>query len=195
MLPFTTFLSFVSQNPIVSMVRMALLIFTLIPLAGCTNDGAEGPITSSASTATDTTAGFESEHTSNASAADSESDGEADPKIDMVATSTGVTARLAWDPPADFNVASYKIYYGKRLPEKSGSEESGPEELVSEAPRPEEPESSVCSSGESQASKVPRATITGLEPDTEYVFAIRAFNETESFCSNEITAVTPPIQS
>jgi hypothetical protein len=54
-----------------------------------------------------------------------------------------------------------------------------------------------CSDGESQTVQAPSATITGLEPNTPYFFAIRAFNEneSESLCSNEITAVTPPAQS
>ncbi|MDF0651051.1 MAG: fibronectin type III domain-containing protein [Nitrospira sp.] len=111
------------------------------------------------------------------------------------------------------NVAGYNIYYRKQPSaepsseesgsEESGSEESGSEESGSEKSSSEEPaseesgleEPSSCSSGESQAVEAPAATITGLEPNTRYAFAIRAFNESESLCSNEITAVTPPAES
>jgi hypothetical protein len=95
------------------------------------------------------------------------------------------------------NVAGYNVYYRKQ-----------PAELSSEKPRSEEPasdtleesgseEPSSCASGESQAVEAPAAAITGLEPKTRYLFAIRAFNknESESLCSNEIMAVTPSVQS
>ena len=111
----------------------------------------------------------------------------------MTQTPTGVTAHLTWDPPPDFEVAGYYIYYGKRSPEEPHSEESSSQETSSEESNSEELTS--CSRGERQAVEAPPATITGLEPNTQYLFAISAFNESESLCSNEITAVTPSAQS
>jgi hypothetical protein len=91
------------------------------------------------------------------------------------------------------NAAGYNVYYRKQpLPEPS-SEDSSSEVPVSEEDGLEEPSS--CSSGESQAVAAPAATITGLEPNTKYLFAIRAFNDSESLCSNEITAETPAAES
>jgi hypothetical protein len=37
----------------------------------------------------------------------------------------------------------------------------------------------------------PSATITGLDPDTSYYFAVSAYNGLESSCSNEVATVTP----
>ena len=165
MLPFKSIITLVSRNPIISMVRLALFLFPLISLAGCANDGTEGPITSP-------------NHAPQSSVAQAD-DGE-DPKIDMTSTATNVTAHVAWDPPSDFKAAGYNIYYGKRSPEESN---------------PDEPEPSFCSSQKSQTVEDTHTTITGLEPDTEYFLAIQAFNETDSLCSNAITIVTPPIQS
>jgi hypothetical protein len=108
----------------------------------------------------------------------------------MTQTPTGVTAQVTWDPPPNFKVAAYDIYYGMGSSEQISSEESASEELGSEEPSP-------CTRGEKQTVDGPQATITGLDPNTQYVFAIRAFNEdkSESLCSNAITAVTTPAQS
>lgn len=186
--PFKAVVHVVSRNLTVSMAHLALFILPLVPLAGCANDGAEGPMASSLSRATDATTGSDSDPTLNSSVTDT--DGEEDPKIAMTSTSTDVTAHLAWGPPPDFNVVGYNIYYGKRSPETSRSEEAGSEESSSE-----EPEIGACSNGKSQAVGDTHTTIRGLEPDTEYFFAIQAFNETSSLCSNAITVVTPSIQS
>ena len=186
----------------VPMTYLAFFILSLIPLAGCTNDGAGGPTISSLSTPTDATAGLDSNEAPPSEATDS--DGEEDPVITMTSTPTGVTAHVTWDHPPNMNVAGYKIYYRKQpsaepSPEESGSEEFSSEEPTSE-PTSEEStleEPSSCSSGQSQTVEGPSATIVGLEPDTRYVFAIHAFNEneSESLCSNEIMAVTPPAES
>ena len=180
------------------MTYLALFILSLIPLAGCTNDGAGGPVISSLSTPTDATAGLDSNEAPPSEATDS--DGEEEPVITMTSTPTGVTAHVTWDRPPNINVAGYKIYYRKQPSAEPSPEESGSEEFSSEEPTSEEStleEPSSCSSGQSQTVEGPSATIVGLEPDTRYVFAIHAFNEnqSESLCSNEIPAVTPPTQS
>lgn len=183
MLPFKADVHVASRYLSVSIVHLGLFLLPLVPLAGCSNDGAQGPMASSLSTATDTTAETATDPNLNSGITDT--DGEEDPKISMTATSTDVTAKLAWGPPPDFNVVGYNIYYGKRSPETSRPEESSLDE----------PEPSACSNGKSQAVTDRHATIGGLEPDTEYFFAIQAFNETDSLCSNAITIVTPSIQS
>jgi hypothetical protein len=172
-----------------------LAISSLMILAGCTNDGAGGPILSSLSSPTDETAALESDHTHDSTESISGEEGEEDPIITMTSTSDGITARLTWDHPPDVTVTGYSIHYGKRsaeepVAEESPSEESNLEETSSEAP-------SSCSYGERLVVQAPPATITGLEPNTRYFFAIRALSETksESICSNEITVITPPAQS
>lgn len=186
-----TLACFASRKSNISMAHLILVIFPLMPLAGCSNDGAGGPVISSLSTPSDTTTGVDSPPALDSEGADSEGvsfDGEEDPIITMTPTSTGVTAHLTWDRPSNFEAVGYYIYYGKRSPEEPRSEESVTEESSSEEP-------SSCSQGESQAVEAPPATITGLEPNTSYFFVIRALNESESLCSNEITAVTPSAQS
>ena len=186
---------FVAWKSNVSMTYLAFFILSLIPLAGCTNDGAGGPTISSLSTPTDATAGLDSDQVPQSESTDS--DGEEDPTITMTPTPTGVTAHLTWVHPPDMNVTGYNIYYRKQPSAEPRSEVSNSEESVQKnlARRVQFREASLCSSGESQAVEAPSATIVGLEPNTRYVFAIRAFNESESLCSNEIMAVTPPTQS
>lgn len=188
--------SFLSRKSIIPMAYLIPLILSLILLTGCSNDGAGGPIISSLSTPTDATAGVGSPPAPNSEGADSEGvsfDGDTDPVITMTPTSTGVTAHVSWVHPPGMNVVGYNVYYRKQPSAEPSSEESSSEEPVSEESGSEE--SSSCSSRESQAVEAPAATITGLEPNTRYLFAIRAFNESESLCSNEIVAVTPPTQS
>jgi len=158
-----------------------------MPLAGCTGEGAGGPVISSLSSPTDPTAGSDSDQDAHSEDANHD-DGDEDPIITMTSTTTGVIARLTWDPPSGIDVAGYDIHYGKHTSQEPSEEESGSEEVSSEEP-------TACSRGESQAVEGPSATITDLEPNTEYFFAIRAFNESESLCSNEIVAVTPPAQT
>jgi hypothetical protein len=200
--------SLVTCKSHVLMTHLAILTLLLMPLTGCTNNGAGGPVISSLSTPTDASAGLDSDQAPHSETTDS--DGEGDPTIIMTPTPTGVTAHLTWVHPPNMNVAGYSVYYRKQLSAEPSSEESNSEELTSEEFVSEEPaseeivseesgseEPSSCSSGESQAVKAPAATITGLEPNTRYSFTIRAFNdnESESLCSNEIMAVTPSAQS
>lgn len=186
------------RKSILSMLYPALLILPLLWVAGCTGEGADGPMIASLSTPTDATAGSNSDQVPQSEATDS--DGEEDPVITMTSTPDGVTANLTWDPPPNVKVTGYQIYYEKHSTENQGSEESIEEELdwSEGSARPEDSTSdkpSLCSYGESQTVEAPSATIVGLDPGTSYVFAIRAFNESESLCSNEIPAVTPPAQS
>lgn len=186
MLTFEDSVRFVSRKLNISMAHLILVIFLLMPLSGCTNDGAGGPTISSLSSPTDASARLDSDQAPHSDATDS--DGEEDPMITMTSTPTGVTAHVTWVHPPGMNVAGYSIYYRKQLSAEPSSEEPASEESNSEEP-------SSCSSGESQAVEAPPATIIGLEPNTRYFFAIRAFNESENLCSNEITVVTPPVES
>lgn len=196
-----------------SMSHLIFVIPLLMPLAGCSNDGAGGPVISSLSTPTDAAAGSDSDqaHHSGTTDADSratDADGEEDPTITMTPTPAGVIAHVTWVHPPGMSVAGYDIYYRKQPAAEPSSAESGPEESASEKSASEKPaseelasgefdaeEQNSCSSGESQTVEAPAATIAGLEPNTRYSFAIRAFNESESLCSNEITATTPSTQS
>lgn len=174
-----------------SVPRHILAVLFLIPLAGCAEDGGGGPVISSLSTPTKAEAGMDTPPAPNSEEADSEGvsfEGETDPVITMTPTQNGVTAHLAWEQPSDIDVEGYYVYFGKHASQEPNAEEPSSEESTSEVP-------DSCSHGESQAVHSPSATINGLEPNTSYFFAIRAFNKSESLCSNEIVTVTPPIQS
>ena len=189
MLLFEHVVGFAFRKSSLSMISPALLILPLLLMAGCTGEGAEGPMIASLSTPTDETGAVGPAQSQGSDLAD---DGEEDPTITMTATSTGVSAHVSWVHPPDMNVAGYNVYYRKQ-PAEPGSEESASAELASEDSSSDE--ASSCSSGEYQAVEAPAVTITGLEPDTRYAFAIRAFNESESLCSNEIVMLTPSAQS
>lgn len=167
-------------QPCKSLILMAngLLMFPLvIALAGCAGEGAGG---------IDPNSGL----------AHAE-DGEEDPVITMTPTDTGVTAQVRWEPPPDFGAAGYEFYYGKRSSADgtSGDNISSEDDVNSDTPDAQGPPS--CTHGEKQTVDGPQATIDGLEPDTQYFFVIRAFNEdqSETLCSNEITVETTPTQS
>ena len=182
------FLSCRSSN---STAYLILVMPLLMALAGCTGEGAGGPVISSLSTPTDAPTELDSDQASDSEEADHDHDGGGeDPIITMTATPTGVTAHVTWTPPSGIDVAGYDIHYGKHTSQEPTSEESGSEEVTAEEP-------TACSRGERHAVDGSSATITDLEPNTEYFFAIRAFNqnESESLCSNEITAVTPSAQT
>ncbi len=191
MLLFEHVVGFAFRKSSLSMISPALLILPLMWVAGCTGEGAEGPMIASLSTPTDETGAVGADQSQGSDMAD---DGEQDPVITMSSTPDGVTANLTWVRPHEFNVTGYSVHYGIRPLEEPDSLESNfegdtSEEFTSEDSNSEGPNS--CSQGESQAVGAPRATISGLEPNTRYFFAIRAFNETESLCSNEVTVVTP----
>lgn len=186
---------FAFRKSSLSMISPALLILPLLLMAGCTGEGAGGPMIASLSTPTDETGAAGLDQSQGSDLAD---DGEEDPVITMSSTPDGVTANLTWGRPHEFNVTGYSVYYGIRPLEEPSSPESSSEGETSEEFSSEESNSEApnsCSEGASQAVGAPRATIFGLKPNTRYFFAIRAFNETESLCSNEVTVVTPSVQS
>jgi hypothetical protein len=185
---------FLSDRPSNSTTYLILVMLLLMSLAGCTGEGAGGPVISSLSSPTDATAGSDSDQDAHSEDINHD-DGDADPMITMTSTTTGVTAHVTWDRPSDIDVHGYAIYYGKHSEKTASSDESPFVDAGAAEVETEEPNS--CSRGESQTVESPSATITGLEPNTSYFFAIRAFNESESesLCSNEIMVVTPPAQS
>lgn len=101
------------------------------------------------------------------------SGGEGGPIISTSSTPTGATASLAWDPVPDPSVIAYNVYYGKQSAGQPGS----------------------CSYSNSQTVNSPAATITGLDPNTRYFFAVSAYNGLSGPCSNEVSTVTPPSQT
>ncbi len=195
MLPFEHVVGLAFRKSILSMVHPALLILPLLWVAGCTGEGADGPMIASLATPTNEAETVGSDQSQGSDLAD---DGEEDPVITMSSTPDGVTANLTWGRPHEFNVTGYSVHYGIKPLEEPGSPESSSEGETSEEFSPEESNSeapNACSQGESQAVGAPQATISGLEPNTRYFFAIRMFNETESLCSNEVMVVTPSAQS
>jgi hypothetical protein len=104
-----------------------------------------------------------------------------DPLITTAATPAGVTASLEWNAvepePGQPKIRRYYLYYGKESSGQSGS--CSYEDFVRVSP-----------GSESTVS----ATISGLEPETRYYFAVSAYNGLESPCSREISGVTPPLQ-
>ena len=218
MLTNETLVDFACRKSIASMTYLVLLSVILLPLSGCTGgDGDAGPIVSSLETPTDTT----TDSTDSADPADSASDSSPDdlnlaaeepidlasdesegnasadlppdsnvssseqeedsiaslvaapqdnPAISMAPTPTGATASLTWQSIPDPKVKGYYVYYGKQSSSDPG----------------------VCSYEDRIAADAPPVTIAELEPNTPYFFAVSAFSNLESPCSNEVTAITPP---
>ena len=175
-----------------SMIALGRIILFLIPLTGCADERTGAPISSNLSGPTDTTGGWDADQNSRSTAADD--GGEQDPVITMTATPSGITTNVSWERPPDFNVAGYSLHYAKHT-QNSQSGEVMSEDADSEDFGATEP--SWCSQGEHQIVAVPSVTISGLEPNTAYVFAIRAFteNESDSLCSNPIVVVTPQAET
>jgi hypothetical protein len=182
----------VLRNFTIASVHLVVLSLILLPLAGCSENGSDGPNISSLSTPTNTHSNQGTEANPNPTeTATSEQDdptiseasAESEPLPSEVAEAdleppppTGATARLNWDASSDPNVQGYFIHYGKQSSGEPGS----------------------CSYEESQRVGAPPATITGLEPNTPYFFAISAFSEAESEsetpCSNEVLLISSPAQ-
>jgi hypothetical protein len=53
----------------------------------------------------------------------------------------------------------------------------------------------LCAYEDSKFVTEPRAMITGLEPNTQYFFAVSAHNGLDGPCSNEVSTITPPSET
>jgi hypothetical protein len=88
--------------------------------------------------------------------------------------STGASASLTWNPVQDPSVSppvsTYFVHYGRQSPGQPGS----------------------CAYESSLPTSSPSATVTDLDPETVYYFAVSAYNGLESACSNEVSTQTPP---
>ena len=80
---------------------------------------------------------------------------------------TGGTARLTWDPVPDASISSYFVHYGRQSSTQSGS----------------------CRYEKALSVESPSATITNLDLDTRYYFAVSSYNGLESSCSNEVSMI------
>ena len=95
--------------------------------------------------------------------------GDGDPAF----TATGASVSLAWHPVPDPSVSAYFVHYGRQSSDQPG----------------------VCEYENSISVDSPSATVTNLDPDTRYYFAVNAYNGLESACSNEVSTVTPSVQA
>jgi len=95
--------------------------------------------------------------------------GDGDPTL----AASGASVSLAWHPVPDPSVSAYLVYYGRQSSGQSGS----------------------CEYEHSISVDSPSATVTNLDPDTLYYFAVSAYNGLESACSNEVSTVTPSVQT
>ena len=96
--------------------------------------------------------------------------GGGDSGVGSTTAAAGATASLAWNPVQDPSVIAYFVHYGKQSSGQLGS----------------------CAYESSMYVPSPSATITNLDPNTVYYFAVSAYNGLESSCSSEISTVTPP---
>lgn len=87
--------------------------------------------------------------------------GEEGPSANSLA-SAATSKSLAWDPVN--GVHGYVVYYGSESPGVAGS----------------------CAYSESVFTTTPSVTVTGLNPNATYYFAVSAFNGLESPCSTEL---------
>ena len=85
-------------------------------------------------------------------------------------SSVRATASLSWDAVADPSVFAYFVHYGRHSAGQVGS----------------------CAYESSIHADSPSATVTDLDPNTVYYFAVSAYNGLESVCSNEVSSQTPP---
>jgi hypothetical protein len=85
--------------------------------------------------------------------------------------SARATASLSWDAVPDPSVSAYFVHYGRHSAGQVGS----------------------CAYESSIHADSPSATVTDLDPNTVYYFAVSAYDgHLESACSNEVSAQTPP---
>ena len=86
--------------------------------------------------------------------------------------STGATASLSWDPGHDQPGVTYTVHYGKNSSGEYGS----------------------CNYEQAVDVSDPAVTIAGLEPSTNYYFAVSAYDNNSgvrSMCSEEVSKLTP----
>lgn len=177
MLRIRTLANFVSWTRRVSIVHRMLAIIPFTILIGCSEDGGGSPVTSNLSTPMDATGGPSPDLAPGSINADGTllrfDSPDDDSMVVVTSTPTGAAVRLNWEHSSDANIFGYSVYYGKQPAQESG----------------------LCSSYEAnQAVDVPPVTITRLEYNTLYFFAIKKFNEPENSCSNEVMVLTPPAQ-
>jgi hypothetical protein len=91
-----------------------------------------------------------------------------DPTITTTATPTGTTASLIWDPVNDPSILGYYIHYGKQSRGQNGS----------------------CAYEDAKFVATPSGTVTGLDTNSRYYFAVSAYNGVEGSCSNEVSTNT-----
>lgn len=100
------------------------------------------------------------------------SGGEQEPTISTISTPTGATATLAWDPvqpePGEPTILGYYIHYGRQSSDQPGS----------------------CSYENSIFVMTTNGTVTELDNDSRYYFAVSAYNGVRGTCSNEVFADT-----
>lgn len=97
--------------------------------------------------------------------------GEGGPGNEVSAAPVGATTSLAWHPVQDPSVDGYVVHYGRQSPGQRGS----------------------CEYESSISVNSPQVTVTNLDSDTRYYFAVSAYNGLESACSNEVSTVTLPV--
>jgi fibronectin type III domain protein len=101
-----------------------------------------------------------------------------DPSVTVTPSSgagaSTASASLTWnqvqDPSVTPPVSAYFVHYGRHSPGQPGS----------------------CAYENSMHTSSPSATVTDLDPNTVYYFAVSAYNGLESACSNEVSAQMPP---
>lgn len=97
------------------------------------------------------------------------------PAISPTAALAGARVSLAWEPVQDPTVRTYTLHFGRESSGQAGS----------------------CHYEDSVRVFSASATVTGLEPNTRYYFAVSSSSDTglTSPCSDEVSTVTAPPQS
>lgn len=86
-------------------------------------------------------------------------------------STVGAVVGLAWDPVEAADLLGYVVHYGNQSPNVSGS----------------------CNYESTAFTVTPSATVTHLDPNSLYYFAVSSYNGAESVCSNEVSTVTSPL--
>lgn len=95
------------------------------------------------------------------------------PVVALSSTPAGASADVTWQPSPGSEVSGYYVYYGRQPAEEPG----------------------VCSYEGRYAVDSLSVTISDLEPNTLYFFAVSSYSSFESSCTNEIAVVTPPARA